>query len=112
MEQYEITSIDQFDKIIHENIAVLFYFSTMSCSVGESFLPKIKSLFIESFPKILFYQIDLNNSAELSAACQVFVEPTVLIYFEGKETIRRSRNLSLFEIEQSTNRLYELLFRE
>lgn len=110
MEHQDIISFEEFSKIVQENMAVLFYFSTISCSVGESVLPKLKSLFTEHFPNILFCEIDMNRSAELSANCQVFVEPTVLIYFDGKETIRRSRNLGLLEIEQSTKRLYELLF--
>ncbi|MGB5242902.1 MAG: thioredoxin family protein [Lutimonas sp.] len=110
MEHKEIITFEDFSKILKGNIAVLFYFSTISCSVGESILPKLKSLFAEHFPKILFCEIDMNRSAELSATCQVFVEPTVLIYFDGKETIRRSRNLSLLEIEQSTMRLYKILF--
>jgi len=112
MEQKEIISFEDFSELVKENVAVLFYFSTISCSVGESILPRLKSLFAEHFPKVLFCQIDMNRSVELSAACQVFVEPTVLIYFDGKETVRRSRNLGLFEIELATKRLYELLFTE
>ncbi len=110
MEQNEIISMMDFDKIVKDNMAVLCYFSTISCSVGESILPKLKSLFAEQFPKVLFCEIDMNRSPDLSAGCQVFAEPTVLIYFDGKETIRRSRNLGLFEIEQTTRRFYDLLF--
>ncbi|MFD1316562.1 thioredoxin family protein [Namhaeicola litoreus] len=112
MARSSITSIDEFNRIIQEKPAVLFYFSTTSCSVGESILPKIKFLYNKSFPKIDFCEIDMNDAMELSAFCQVFVEPTILIYFDCKETLRRSRNLSLIELEEATTRLYKLFFTD
>ena len=103
-------SIEDFNTFLDNNNAVLLYFSTNSCSVGEALEPKVKNLITNSFPKIQFISIDLNNNAELVASFSAFVEPTILVFFEGKETIRRSRNISIFELKEAIKRPYQLIF--
>ena len=63
-----------------------------------------------NFPKIKFLTIDINFSAKIAANYSAFVEPTILVFFEGKETIRRSRNISILELENAINRPYKLIF--
>ena len=105
-----INSIEQFDEIVASNIAVLIYFSTTSCSVGEALEPKVQKLVATEFPYIKFYSVDLNFSPEVAAKYSAFVEPTILIFFEGKETIRKSRNISIYELQKSIDRPYKLIF--
>jgi len=105
-----INSSDELNEILATQIAVLLYFSTTSCSVGEAFEPKVKSLVSSKFPKLKLYNIDLNFSPKLAAEHNAFVEPTVLVFFEGKETIRKSRNISIYELEEAIKRPYELIF--
>ena len=103
-------SNEKISTFIEANDAVLLYFSTNSCSVGEALEPKVQSLITSTFPKIKFISIDLNNNAEIAAKFSAFVQPTILIFFEGKETIRRSRNVSIFELEDTIKRPYQLIF--
>ncbi|GGK41878.1 MULTISPECIES: thioredoxin family protein [Flavobacteriaceae] len=103
-------SIEDFYTFLESNSAVLVYFSTTSCSVGEALEPKVESLLADSFPKIKLISADLNNNAKIATHFNAFVEPTILIFFEGKETIRRSRNISIFELEEAIKRPYQLIF--
>jgi thioredoxin-like negative regulator of GroEL len=105
-----ITSEKDFQDALHVNLGVLFYFSTLSCSVGESLEPKVKELLHNKFPKIPFYFIDMNNSPEVSAKNNVFVEPTILVFFDGKEAIRKGRIVSIQELSDSISRIYKLAF--
>ena len=105
-----ILNLDEFDEIISQNIGVLLYFSTFSCSVGEALEPKVIDLLKKDFPKIPFYFVDTNMTPDISAKNSVFVEPTILVFFDGKETIRKSRNISLFELSESISRIYKLAF--
>ena len=104
------SSIEDFYTFLDTNSAVLVYFSTNSCSVGEALQPKVESLIADSFPKIKFISVDLNSNAKIAANFNAFVEPTILIFFEGKESIRRSRNISIFELEEAIKRPYQLIF--
>ncbi|VAW25717.1 hypothetical protein MNBD_BACTEROID04-943 [hydrothermal vent metagenome] len=105
-----VTSLEELDKILKSETAVLLYFNTISCNVGESLEPKVRNLISMNFPKINFYNIDLNFSPEIAAKYNAFVEPTILIFFEGKETIRKSRNISIYELHETIDRLYQLIF--
>ena len=105
-----VNNIEELDKILKSETAVLLYFNTISCNVGESLEPKVKNLIDINFPKINFYNIDINFSPEIAAKYNAFVEPTILIFFEGKEAIRKSRNISIYELHETIDRLYKLIF--
>ena len=106
------TSKDFFDKQIKENRGVLLYFSTFSCSVGEALEPKVRALLKEKFPKLVFLFVDMNAVPEFTAAHQVFVEPTILLFLEGNEFLRKSRHIGLKELELAIDRVYQLAFEE
>ena len=76
----------------------MLYFSTTSCSVGENLEPKVIELLKNEFPLIQYQPIDMNENQVISAHFNVFAEPTVIVFFDGKETIRKSRNFSLQEL--------------
>ena len=69
-----------------------------------------------AFTYILFMQVSTtfatnsNLSPSLAAKFSAFVEPTILLFFEGKETIRKSRNIGIFELENAIKRPYKLIF--
>lgn len=105
-----IQSEEDFNKQITAHPGVLFYFATTSCSVGEALEPKVRALLKENFPKLMFRFIDMNQAPELSAAHQVFVEPTILLYVEGKEYLRKSRHIGLSELDMAISRIYDLAF--
>lgn len=90
--------------------AILLYFSHEQCNVCKVLLPKIKELVSNNFPKLELKYINTVEQAEIAAHFQVFTVPTVLIFFEGKEYYRFSRNIGLSQLEEAINRPYQLLF--
>ncbi len=110
MDHKTITTERDFQDALQVNLGVLFYFSTLSCSVGESLEPKVKKLLHNKFPKIPFYFIDMHIYPEVSAKNNVFVEPTILVFFDKKETIRKSRIVSIQDLSDSISRIYKLAF--
>ncbi len=109
-EKKSIHSTEELKKILKSEIAVMLYFNTTSCSVGESLEQKIKKLLKTYFPKINFYAVDINFYPEIAATYNAFVEPTILVFFEGKETIRKSRNIGVVELQEAIKRPYQLIF--
>lgn len=105
-----INSLEKLEEILNSEIAVLLYFNTTSCNVGEALESKVYNLLRTNFPKISFYKIDLNFSPEISAKHSAFIEPTILVFFEGKETIRKSRNIGIYELQEAISRPYKLIF--
>ena len=105
-----IKSLEEFKKIVKEKDAVLFYFSHEQCNVCKVLKPKVQELISSNFPKIELFYCDTLKSPELAAQNSVFTVPTLLVYFGGQETIRKSRNLGIEELKAELERPYQLIF--
>lgn len=101
---------DIYDQQLKDHKGVLLYFATLSCSVGEALEPKVRSLVQEKFPALVFTFVDMNAVPEFAAAHQVFAEPTVLLFVDGREYLRKSRHIGLRELEMAIERIYQLAF--
>ena len=106
----KIQSIEEFSKVLDENEAVLAYFSTEACSVCKMLKPKVSQMVTECFPQMKAVNIDLDKLPELVAQICIFTAPTVVVFFDGRETIRKSRAFGLDELKSEIQRTYSLLF--
>lgn len=104
------TSFEIFIKITKSNKAVCFYLSTPECNVCKVLKPKVTEMLEVDFPSIFFCYVDLNEAKEISGQLSIFSVPTILVYFEGKETIRASRNVHLDELREQIDRYYKMIF--
>lgn len=98
--------------LIEKEKAVLVYFSSQNCSVCKVLKPKVEELIKTRFEKIRFVYVDLNLNPEFSSQYQVFTAPSILLFFENREQIRKSRVISLSEFEKEIDRIYTLFFLE
>ena len=106
----EITSIDEFKELVKENKASLIYFSHEKCNVCKVLKPKVAELIDNKFSEIKLYYADTVKYPEIAAQNSIFAVPTLLIYFEGKEFFRKSRNIGLGELDEMISRPYQLVF--
>ncbi|MGE0077251.1 MAG: thioredoxin family protein [Bacteroidales bacterium] len=104
-----IKNKDDFDEATG-NPGVAIYFHSQACGVCNVLLPKLDELLKSDFPKIPLYVVNANESLELCAGLTVFSFPTILIYFEGRESLRLSRNINLVSLTKTLDRPYKLLF--
>ena len=105
-----LNNIEEFDFALQNEDAFLVYVNSSSCNVGEAIAPKIMNLIKEKFPKMKFYFVDRELSPEVAAQYSVFVEPTILTFFAGRETLRKSRHFSMEEVENAIERPYSIIF--
>ncbi len=105
-----LKTINDYWNIVSSNNAVCFYLSTSECNVCKVLKPKVIDMIDNDFPQIQFYYVNLNEAKEVSGQLSVFSVPTILIYFEGKETIRVSRNIHLEELRKQIDRYYQMIF--
>lgn len=105
-----IRTISDFEKLLGGNDAVLAYFSTETCSVCHVLKPKVFGMIAKSFPQIKMVFIESDQSPELAAQYRVFTAPTVIVFFAGRETIRKSRAFGVDELKIEIQRPYSLLF--
>lgn len=94
---------------LNKNTAVLVYFSHDACNVCKLLKPKVEVLLAEQFPKMKMLYVNTHQQPEIAAQYKVFTAPTILIFFEGKEHFRFSRNVSIGQLREAIERPYSML---
>jgi len=106
----DIQDLNELDALKNEKDALLVYFSTTECSVCKVLKPKVAGLIEKYFPEMLTAYVEINRSPELAAQNRVFVAPTIIVFFAGKEYIRKNRSFSLDELKLEIERIYTRMF--
>lgn len=102
-------NIEDIKKIIDENLAVMLYFSAPACNVCHALKPKLISSIEDNFKEFKIVSIDTSLYQEIAAYFSVFAIPTVLIFLDSKEFLRKSRHMSVEEVIREIKRPYEIM---
>jgi thioredoxin-like negative regulator of GroEL len=103
-------TLEEANEFIRENPAVLVFFSDESCNVGDALSPKLQKMLTDEFPEMKFLEINVQLLPEARGYYNVFVIPTVLGYFDGRETIRQARHIGIPKLSKDIDRVYNILF--
>lgn len=97
------------EKVAHTPGLVL-YFKNDMCAPCMALRPKVEELVQLQFPKMEFLIVDTVEQPLLSSTYNVYANPTILVFFEGREYIRKSKYIGTSELEQEMDRLYQMVF--
>ncbi|HPE57103.1 MAG TPA: thioredoxin family protein [Bacteroidales bacterium] len=97
-------------QLISEEVGVLLYFYNDDCAPCISLRPKVEELMQKRFPKMKVLWVNSKTTPEIPASYSVFANPTILVFFDGKEFKRFSKYVSVNELEASIERYYSLAF--
>lgn len=103
-------TLENIQNIIKDNVAVLLYFSSPTCNVCHALKPKLFEAVEESFENMKVVSIDISKNPDIAANFSVFSMPTVLVFLEEKEFLRKSRNMSVAQVVSEIQRPYKILF--
>ena len=101
--------VDSLKQKVESSKGIVLYFKNDLCGPCLALRPKVEALIKSKFDKMDFEIVDTVKQPELSNAFNVFSNPTILVFFEGKEYIRKSKYVSLSELEKEVSRLYEMV---
>lgn len=107
-----IYNLEKLEEEIRNEQGILLYFSNESCSVCKVLKPRVVELLQERFPRMVSYYVDVDKSPLLSGQHRVFTIPTLLVFFQGREHLRLSRNISLHQLEAQLAKPYELILSD
>ncbi len=105
-----VKNIAEFNDIVETQEASLFYFSHEACNVCKVLKPKLLELTSKDFPEIKSYYVDVKTYPEIAGQNSIFAVPTIIIYFNKNEYIRKSRNISIMELKNELQRPYSAMF--
>lgn len=102
-------TLDTINQILNTNDAVMLYFSAPTCNVCHALKPKLVEAIVDQFPTFVIESIDISQTPEIASHFSVFTIPTVLVFFQGREFLRKSRHMSVGEVIDSIERPYTLM---
>lgn len=102
--------IEDVESLVTDKTAVLLYFYNDNCPPCKILRPKVKDLVQDNFPQIEFRLINAELFPATSAQYGAFSSPTLLVFFEGKEYIRESKNISISELHDKIYRFYTMIY--
>jgi len=103
-------TIEQLNEKIETAPALMVYFSGANCGVCKVLHPKLTEAFSKRYPLIEQITIEVEQHPQIAGQFNVFALPTVIVYFDGKEINRKSRNLSVDRFLDEIQRPYGLFF--
>lgn len=98
------------EALVLEHPGVVVLFTDTSCRVADAVEPKLQTLLRERFPLLHSTVVSRTDSPELLAQWGVFAFPTVVSWFDGKETSRFVRTFSMDAVAEALERPYSLRF--
>ncbi len=105
-----LNTYEEFTTFIKNNEGALVYFSTPQCNVCKILKPKIIEFIKDEFPKINLGYVNTIEVKEAAAQNNIFSVPTILVFLDGKEFLRKSRNISIAEFREELHRPYSMFF--
>ena len=107
--QIDLPDFENFNSFIQSNKAVVVYFSTPNCNVCKVLKPKVMELLADDFENFVFGYVNCDANKVIAAQNSVFTVPTLIVYVEGKEVLRKSRNIGLAELNDELSRISSFL---
>ncbi len=102
-------NIEEIQNSVKEHPAVMLYFSAPTCNVCHALKPKLLEAIDKNFEKFEVISVDTSTCQEIAAQFSVFAIPTVLIFLDGREFLRKSRHMSVDEVIKEIKRPYEIM---
>ncbi|MCW8894742.1 thioredoxin family protein [Sulfurimonas sp.] len=102
-------TIEDINKIIEQNIAVMVYFSAPTCNVCHALKPKLLEALNANFKEFEIVSVDISVHEDIAPHFNVYAIPTALVFLDGKEFLRKSRNMSVDEVIREIKRPYDIM---
>jgi thioredoxin-like negative regulator of GroEL len=102
-------TIDTITDTLKNNLAVMLYFSAPTCNVCHALKPKLVDAILKNFEDFKIISIDISQTPDIAAHFNVFAIPTVLIYLDNQEFLRKSRHMSIDEVISQIQRPYKIM---
>lgn len=106
----ETTTIEEINELVAKEAAVIIYFYSDNCAPCISLRPKVQQLVAEDFPKVKLLLVNSEKYPALPASYGVFANPTIIIFFDGREYRRESKYISISQLSEDIERPYNMLF--
>ncbi|MCF0147906.1 MAG: thioredoxin family protein [Clostridium sp.] len=97
------------EDFIKENLISIVYFSGVTCGACDAIRDKVFHI-IKDYKEVEFMEINAIENRKIAASYDIFSLPILLLFVNGKESLRVGRNIDLLDFKNSIDRYYNLIF--
>lgn len=101
---------NEIEEFIKDNSISIVYFSGSTCGACDAIKEKILHIISEDYTKIKFLEVNAIENQEIAAAYNIFSLPILLLFVNGKETLRLGRYFDMLDFKKSIDRYYNIIF--
>jgi thioredoxin-like negative regulator of GroEL len=106
-----VSSPEELNDALLLNPIVLIFFDREECEVCGHFLRRVTRL-LRSYEKIVSYYVSLDDHPTQASRFGVYKLPAVVVYANGKMTIKFIDDTDLSTLKAHIHRLYHTIFSE
>ena len=108
----EIQSLAELQSLSENEKGLLIYFYSDRCAPCVSLRPKVAGMIADDFTEMKMVFVNSEKKPELPAHFGVFANPSIIVFFEGREFRRYSKYISINELGSDIDRVYQMVFAE
>ena len=101
---------DEIKKFKKENLISIVYFSGATCGACDLIKEKVLHV-ISNYNEVKLLEINAIENKEIAAEYNIFSLPILLLFVDGKETLRIGRNFDILDFEKTVDRYYNIIFK-
>lgn len=103
-----IQELEELLELIEGEEVLLAYFGSSKCSVCVDLKPKVIEL-LKKYEKIKSVYIDVDKYPKIAVKYGFFTVPGIILFIEGRETLREARLISIPDLDDKIGRYCQLL---
>ncbi|MCB1174148.1 MAG: thioredoxin family protein [Leptospiraceae bacterium] len=103
-----VTELDTLGQLRTLHQILLLYVSGPDCNVCKAVRPKLVEL-LRDYPQVYACTFDVSSNQSMAAELEAYSIPLLLVFIEGRESIRMARHISLGKLAADLDRYIGLL---
>ncbi len=108
----EIQTLAELQSLNKNVKGLLIYFYSDRCAPCYSLRPKVAGMIADDFEGMKMVFVNSEKLPEIPAHFSVFANPSIIVFFEGREFRRYSKYISINELGGDIDRIYQMVFVE
>ncbi len=105
----EFNSLEEIKQFIKSGRIRLIYLSRPACGVCTAIKPKVEEI-LSTYNQMEGCYVNMDSIPESAGEFSIFTIPGILIYIDGRETIREARYISIEELRPQIDRFYNMIY--
>ena len=104
----QVETKEEIQLAIKEHELLVLYFTGSACEACEVIKQKVEGI-LQKHPQVKGIEVNGGKHPVLATGYEVYTLPIMILFVQGKESLRLGRNLDLLEFERKIARYEEMI---